>query len=272
MILYLTSKTTNSFFILSTIILFFFCLYLVFKTKKLKEKITLLEIENKNILERKIMKNQNTDSTPIQNISHELKKETTAKQLPKSVRENKPVSTSKPKLEYVSKIPKQVSEERKIENYSAKKESPRVPTKEIPSEVPTQKKSSPSSNKPYQRNVLQQQNGTTSPVSISGKESFNMDQLSFDLNEFIKKSEKIVPKIEEQKTTPNYLKEVSAKMADELTPQTIELTDYEKEQEENAIISYQELLAAKDNLIILDDDDETVDFIEELKNFRDNLS
>lgn len=60
-------------------------------------------------------------------------------------------------------------------------------------------------------------------------------------------------------------------MADELKPQTIELTDYEKDQEENAIISYQELLNVKDKINILNDD-ETVDFIEELKKLRNSLN
>ena len=69
----------------------------------------------------------------------------------------------------------------------------------------------------------------------------------------------------------DYLQEISNKMADELKPQTIELTDYEKMQEENAIISYKELITLKDKIMMLDDDDETVNFIEELKKLRNSL-
>jgi len=265
MIFMLSSKVTNSFFIVTTIVLFFFCLFLFFWNKKLREKITILEIENKNILERKIIRNQNTDSMPIQTISHEMKKESVNKPILHQKHENK--TPQKSKLEYVSKVPKQIMEDKKAETPPIKKEYPK---EVIPKQLP--KKNIPTTNKPYQKNVLQKRNEITSPVSIPGKEAFNMEQLTFYLNEYIKKSEKIVPKLEEQIEKPDYLKEVSEKMASELSPQNIELTDYEKEQEEHAIISYQELLASKDNLVILDDDDETINFIEELKHFRDNLN
>ena len=60
-------------------------------------------------------------------------------------------------------------------------------------------------------------------------------------------------------------------MEDELKPQTIELTDYEKKQEEEAIISYKELLKAKDRMYKITDDEEIDTFIDELKEFRTNL-
>ena len=67
-------------------------------------------------------------------------------------------------------------------------------------------------------------------------------------------------------------KEKLSKMEEELKPQTIELTDYEKKQEEEAIISYQELLQTnKDRLYNITDEEETVDFIKELKSFRSSL-
>ena len=68
-----------------------------------------------------------------------------------------------------------------------------------------------------------------------------------------------------------YLQEISEKMAKELKPQTIELTDYEKDQEDHAIISYQELLSARDGIRVKDDEKE-LEFIDELKKFRNNLS
>lgn len=56
----------------------------------------------------------------------------------------------------------------------------------------------------------------------------------------------------------DYLKELSNQLKDEMTPKTIELTDYEKEEEEHAIISYQELLSLKNNINIIDDEKETI--------------
>ena len=60
-------------------------------------------------------------------------------------------------------------------------------------------------------------------------------------------------------------------MEEEVKPQTIELTDYERQQEEEAIISYQELLKAKDRIYKITDDEEIDSFIDELKEFRTNL-
>lgn len=56
----------------------------------------------------------------------------------------------------------------------------------------------------------------------------------------------------------DYLKELSNKLNEEVTPKTIELTDYEKDQEEHAIISYQELLSLKNNINVIDDEKETI--------------
>ncbi len=105
----------------------------------------------------------------------------------------------------------------------------------------------------YTKNVLNERPNITSPVSLNNEE-FNINDLA--------------PK---KNTTNNYLDEVSKKIAKEIKPHTIELTDYEKEQEDNAIISYQELLNAKDKINNYDDEIETVDFIEELKKFRNSL-
>ena len=69
----------------------------------------------------------------------------------------------------------------------------------------------------------------------------------------------------------NFMEEVSEKLSRELKPQTIELTDYEQKQEDEAIISYQELLANKDKTFNISDDEEDEDFISALKSFRDSL-
>ena len=69
----------------------------------------------------------------------------------------------------------------------------------------------------------------------------------------------------------NFMEEVSEKLSREIKPQTIELTDYEQKQEDEAIISYQELLANKDKTFNISDDEEDEDFISALKSFRESL-
>ena len=68
----------------------------------------------------------------------------------------------------------------------------------------------------------------------------------------------------------DYLQAVKEALANESVPEPIVLTDYEKDQEENAIISCRELMniGKKNNS---NTPDETLEFIEELKNFRNNL-
>ena len=69
----------------------------------------------------------------------------------------------------------------------------------------------------------------------------------------------------------SFMSEVSKKLEEATAPSTIELTDYEKKQEEEAIISYKELIENKDKLYNITDDEEDFDFIEELKSFRNDL-
>ena len=152
---------------------------------------------------------------------------------------------------------------------------------------------------PYKRNVLREINtrSQTSPVNIG---NVTVEVPKIKVTSYVKKEE--IPEnnknintseesnnisksldnpnnqnnITQNNTTQNnkdYLQEISEKIASELTPHTIELTDYEKQQEEEAIISYQELLKTKDNNEDnYENDDEEIDsFIDELKKFRTNL-
>ena len=68
-----------------------------------------------------------------------------------------------------------------------------------------------------------------------------------------------------------FANEIVEKMEEETKPSNIELTDYEKKQEEEAIISYDELMKVKDKIYNITDDEETDEFIDELKNFRLDL-
>lgn len=265
----------NVFFIFIAIGLFFFCALLLKKVKELKQRINELESENRCILEQKVLKNIDKDSIPMQAISTSKKDSVplsrkNSQGSRESTNLNQTNNKSYSKEKAVKSIPVQATISKEKQSYQERT----IKTNPTPNRMKSIKE--PNSNRtPYQKNMLQGKNRITSPVSLSKKETkeeiFNMDQLSLDLNEFIKRSEKVVPKIEEPSKSKDYLKNISDQMASELKPQTIELTDYEKEQEENAIISYQELLSVKDHLNMIEDEEENIDFIEELKKLRNSL-
>lgn len=128
---------------------------------------------------------------------------------------------------------------------------------------------------PYKKNVLREisTRGQTSPVNI-GKSTVDMPKIkvtSYTKQEETKLEEKEKIKKIDEVDNQTFIEEISRRMEDELKPQTIELTDYEKKQEEEAIISYQELLKAKDRMYKITDDEEIDTFIDELKEFRTNL-
>lgn len=117
---------------------------------------------------------------------------------------------------------------------------------------------------PYTKNVLKNlyASGQTSPVNI-GKNSVDVPKIK--VTSYVKQTEK------KETTNQEFIENISKRMEEELQPQTIELTDYEKRQEEEAIISYQELLKVKDKLYKITDDEEIDTFIDELKEFRTDL-
>ncbi len=148
-------------------------------------------------------------------------------------------------------------------------------------------------NVPYTRNVLKSlsQSGQTSPVNIGKsavdvpkvkvtsyvkeepKHEVKAEQQKLDFEE--KDIKKELPKLKENSSNMSnqeFIEEISKRLSEEVEPQTIELTDYEKRQEEEAIISYKELLKEKDRLYKITDDEEIDTFIDELKEFRTNLN
>ena len=68
-----------------------------------------------------------------------------------------------------------------------------------------------------------------------------------------------------KKSSEKYLEEVSKKLAEAEVKDEIERTNYELEQEENAIISYKELMEKKDSIQTIDEEDAIIS-IEELMN------
>lgn len=124
------------------------------------------------------------------------------------------------------------------------------------------------------------------------KQEFVKDEMDIDLNKIEKKDNVYSKNVfkdaslryqtspinivgEKQQDKPNnisYTEELTKKLEEELKPQTVELTEYEKEQEDAAIISYKELLSNnKDKVYNINDEDDTTDFIKELKSFRKSL-
>ena len=132
---------------------------------------------------------------------------------------------------------------------------------------------------PYKRNVLRELSarGQTSPVNI-GKSTVDVPKVKVtsylkkeEHKEIPRKQENAKPKRIDEVDNQTFIEEISRRMEDELKPQTIELTEYERKQEEEAIISYRELLKVKDRLYKINDDEEIDTFIDELKEFRTNL-
>ena len=140
-----------------------------------------------------------------------------------------------------------------------KEEVKAEPIKEVKKEVKTSVKPVISEeSKPYSKNVLKDisTRNQTSPISIK-KEVVNK------VKEEIK---------EDKKDNISFTENLSKQLEESQVNEPIGLTDYERQQEEEAIISYKELLnASKDRLYKLTDDEETVDFISELKSFRSSL-
>lgn len=110
---------------------------------------------------------------------------------------------------------------------------------------------------PYSKNILYSTVKNTSPVALD----VSVDD--FNVSEYVKNNKR-------ENDNKDYLQAVKEALANESVPEPIVLTDYEKDQEENAIISCRELMniGKKNNS---NTPDETLEFIEELKNFRNNL-
>lgn len=205
-----------------------------------------------------------------------------------------------------------------------KEEKPKTEKKEI--EIPRV---------PYQRNVLREMSlNQTSPIGIIKKENAKQEELSNakELHDTLNYSEEypkkevyennyqkemnnskeminklyennntkidITPSLKEEKKEGNteYLKELSQKLSEAKNIDGIERTEYEIKQEEEAIISYEELMQKKDSIQMIDEeeaiisidelyernkqkdklynitkDEDNDEFISELKHFRSDL-
>ena len=177
-----------------------------------------------------------------------------------------------------------------IEKTESKKETITEESQEIIKEEP-KKEETRFPNAPYQRNVLKEKYfNQTSPIGIVRNEDNNQRNLN--------NARELNTALNEEKNTPpkKYLEEVSQKLNRASDLNDIDRTAYEIQQEEDAIISYQELMDKKDRIKIVDEEDAVISidelmhrkkqeeklynitkeeenntFIDELKHFRHDL-
>ena len=126
----------------------------------------------------------------------------------------------------------------------------------------------------YQKNVLREANsrGQTSPIHIENNNDDKEDALlELDYGEDSISPLEEMEDLYEENDNMKFASEIVDKMEKESVPNNIELTEYEKKQEEEAIISYDELLKVKDKIYNITEDEETDEFIDELKSFRLDL-
>ena len=177
--------------------------------------------------------------------------------------------------------PKGIKEEIKTEEEPKVEIKEEIKIEEVKKEKPKIEVSTPGA---YQRNVLREMSRRmpTSPIHI--------DKSDYDDANIYTVTSKIDNEIDsinlrEDNTSPledmkdnyeindsmRFASEIVSKMEEEMKPSNIELTDYEKKQEEEAIISYDELQKVKDRIYNITEEEETDEFIDELKDFRLDL-
>lgn len=128
----------------------------------------------------------------------------------------------------------------------------------------------------YQRNVLRGRM-QTSPIDIKREDrNVDLNSYTYDNGLGMVEDNSVSPLIDmpdyyEDNDNMKFASDIVSRMEDEIKPSNIELTDFERKQEEEAIISYDELLKVKDKIYNITDDEENDDFIDELKSFRLDL-
>ena len=254
MLEFLSFSLTDNIAIIIIIIMCFFSLFLLSKNKKLKDEIEDLKLGDR-ILADKYRKVDKENIISIDKISTDnvLSKDDLVKSSD-SLNDSK-VSLESSVLDSNDKVDEIVKKDKSVEKInSTNNKKDRVKDTKIV--VDSNKHS-----KPYSKNILHDSPSITSPISL------DVEKVSFNIDEFVKRD-----KSTSEISTSDYLENISNAISEEIKPQTIELTGYEKEQEENAIISYKELLkASKSSNSVNVSQEDTSEFIEELKKLRNSL-
>lgn len=205
------------------------------------------------------------------------------------------INKNKKLVKILKEEQEKVEDNKEINNNILKQQQLEVPveTKEVPLEEPTsnkeeEKREEVKENNLYQKNVLREISSKqpVSPIHIEKKEEYtareNLDNFDFNSVNYdnglgMTYEDPNISPLEEMEDAyevndnMKFASEIVEKMEEETKPSNIELTDYEKKQEEEAIISYDELMKVKDKIYNITDDEETDEFIDELKNFRLDL-
>ena len=209
------------------------------------------------------------------------------------------INKNKKLVKILKEEQEKVEDNKEINNSILKQQQLEVPieTKEVPLEEPTSNKEEEKipvvkeevkENNLYQKNVLREISSKqpVSPIHIEKKEEYitreNLDNFDFNSVNYdnglgMTYEDPNISPLEEMEDAyevndnMKFASEIVEKMEEETKPSNIELTDYEKKQEEEAIISYDELMKVKDKIYNITDDEETDEFIDELKNFRLDL-
>lgn len=229
-------------------------------------KIDTTEVENTNIPKKEntdIIKIDNIDAIPIESISVEtISKEEIIEIKKKDEKQEEKNYETLEKVPYFAKV----NEEEKIPEFKTPietnlKKEPIVKPSEA--EIEPVKIEDDKKEKTYENNDTDTKEIKTVIPNVTLTDSFDpSDFIKGAINGFEKEEKVSKPATK----TNDYLKELTGNLTEEIQPQTIELTGYEKEQEEQAIISYKELLSLKEKLKNQDKQDEQ--FIETLKEIR----
>ena len=212
------------------------------------------------------------------------------------------INKNKKLVKILKEEQEKVEDNKEINNNILKQQQLEVPveTKEVPLEEPTSNKEEEKipvvkeeikevkENNLYQKNVLREISSKqpVSPIHIEKKEEYiarkNLDNFDFNSVNYdnglgMTYEDPNISPLEEMEDAyevndnMKFASDIVERMEEEIKPSNIELTDYERKQEEEAIISYDELLKVKDKIYNITDDEETDEFIDELKNFRIDL-
>lgn len=236
-------SSNGLFFFWIVVFLFVFVIFLLVVLLLKNRKLSKYLKENNNIKD-KVVNELPEEDTPL--ISNEIKEEV--------------------KIETTEELPKEEIKEEITSNQKEEIKEDKIPV-------------NTNNNGLYTKNVLRDVRVQTSPIHIDRGLSEPEDNYSInndyttgiDLHEDALSPLEMMEDAYEVNDNMKFASDIVEKMEEEIKPSNIELTDYERKQEEEAIISYDELLKVKDKIYNITDDEETDEFIDELKNLRTDL-
>lgn len=217
-----------------------------------------IPIQSKEILTaNKIENNQQSEVvSPESNIFFEEEKKDIEEEKNNEIKEEKNFIAEEHVIEYNQNIVKDSDKQNINKTETEKNIDPPIPTG------------------PYQRNVLKDLPSLTSPIGIVTrkrddslelekakelKSILNDNQSESKLNQ--RPKEIIEPKPEKY----NYLEKVKDSLSKAAESDEITRTEYEKQQEDDAIISYEELMQKKDQIKMIDEEEAVISIDELLR-------